>query len=284
MRPPSPVTRGGIQQVADRWTTDISISVVSHSQIDLVSDLLTGLKAYCSALRFELILTLNLAETLPFTLESFPFPIRLIENPSPLGFGANQNQAFTQASGRYFCVINPDIQLECNPFAPLLACIEHSGAGVIAPAVVGEDGALEDSARRFPTPWMILRKFFGAVLAHDYVIRDSLVYPDWVAGMFMMFPRELFERLEGFDERYFLYYEDVDICARLRRLGYAAVVCPQARVVHRAQRHSHRNFRYLRWHLQSMLRFFLSDAWRRIRHGPLKKPGVGRAGDNEPGQ
>ncbi len=250
---------------------DISISVVSHSQINLVSELLMGLKRHCSNLRFELILTLNQAEVLPFALDSFPFPIRLLENTVPLGFAANQNQAFGHAAGRYFCVVNPDIRLNCNPFTALLACVEQSSVGVVAPVVLSEAGALEDSARRFPTPFMILRKFFGVATQQDYLIADTPVYPDWVAGMFMMFPRDVFEELGGFDELYFLYYEDVDICARLRLLGYKTLLCPQATVTHHAQRHSHRSFRYLRWHLQSMFRFFLSPGyWRNRRASQIE--------------
>jgi len=267
--------------MTDPGALDISISVVSHSQIDLVAELLTGLKEHCSASRFELILTLNLDETLPFDPDNFPYSIKLIRNPVPLGFGANQNQAFSHASGRHFCVINPDIRLTCNPFAPLLACIDHSAAGVIAPVVVNADGALEDSARRFPTPFTILRKFFGKRSTLDYAIAMQPVYPDWVAGMFMLFPRNVFELLGGFDERYFLYYEDVDICARLRLLGFTSVLCPQARVVHHARRHSHRNFKYFRWHLGSMLRFFLSPGYRRIRQGLPVTPARTRIPDHE---
>jgi GT2 family glycosyltransferase len=61
------------------------------------------------------------------------------------------------------------------------------------------------------------------------------------------------------------YYEDVDICARLRLLGYEVVVCPQAQVYHHAQRSSHHNFRYFRWHLKGMTRFFFSPVYRRLR-------------------
>ena len=268
--------------MVDQRTMDISISVVSHGQIDLVFELLKGLKEHCSATCFELILTLNVNEVIPFAPEDFPFPIRMLKNTIPLGFGANQNQAFTKASGRHFCVINPDIQLMCNPFPALLLCPNLSSVGVMAPVVVSEEGVLEDSARRFPTPFTILRKLFRQGLVADYAMRDDPVHPDWVAGMFMMFPREVFERVGGFDERYFLYYEDVDICARLRLLGYRAVVCPEARVVHHAQRQSHRNFRYLCWHLQSMGRFFLRFACWRFMHGSLARPAMTDPSHNEP--
>ena len=243
---------------------DISISIVSHSQIGLVAQLLGDLDAHCRDSNFELILTLNLDEALPFALDSFSYPVKLVRNAMPMGFAANHNQAFTHATGRYFCVMNPDIRLGSNPFSALLACLEDSSVGVVAPLVLGEEGEVEDSARRFPSPLKILCKVFGRCGGPDYAINDAPIYPDWVGGMFMLFPRGIFERLGGFDERYFLYYEDVDICGRLRLLGHEVLLCPQAKVTHHAQRSSHRNFRYLRWHVRSMTRFFLSPVYRQL--------------------
>ncbi|MFZ2296162.1 MAG: glycosyltransferase family 2 protein [Polaromonas sp.] len=257
-----------MEKIVDRCTTDISISVVSHSQIGLVAQLLRDIDEHCRGASFELILTLNLDEKLPFALDSFSYPIELIRNAAPMGFAANHNQAFTRASGRYFCVMNPDIRLSSNPFNALLACLEDSSVGVAAPLVLGVDSQVEDSARHFPGPLKILNKAFGSGDGPDYVINDLPILPDWVGGMFMLFPRSIFERLGGFDKRYFLYYEDVDICARLRLLGYKVLVCPQAKVTHHAQRSSHRSFKYLRWHLRSMARFFLSPVYWRLRSRP----------------
>ena len=257
-----------MEKIVDQCATGISISVVSHSQIDLVAQLLGDLDAHCRDSNFELILTLNLDEALPFALDSFSYPVKLVRNAMPTGFSANHNQAFTHATGRHFCVMNPDIRLSSNPFNALLACLEDSSVGVVAPLVLDEEGEVEDSARRFPSPLKILCKVFGRCGGPDYAINDAPIYPDWVGGMFMLFPRGIFERLGGFDERYFLYYEDVDICGRLRLLGYEVALCPQARVAHHAQRSSHRDFRYLRWHVRSMARFFLSPVYRRLRFPP----------------
>ncbi|SFB66805.1 hypothetical protein SAMN05216344_1016 [Polaromonas sp. OV174] len=234
----------------------------------LVVQLLVDIEERCRDSNFELILTLNVDETLPFTLDRFSYPIKLLRNATPMGFGANHNQAFMHATGRYFCVMNPDIRLSSNPFNALLACLEGSSLGVAAPLVLGADGEVEDSARRFPVPLKILRKALGLYVGPDYVIKEAPIFPDWVGGMFMVFPHSIFERLGGFDERYFLYYEDVDICARLRLLGYDVVVCPLAKVTHHAQRSSHRSFKYLRWHVRSMARFFLSSVYWRLRSRP----------------
>lgn len=243
---------------------DISISVVSHLQLALVAGLMSDLEAYCSGSRIELILTLNLDESLPFDLERFSYPIRLVKNKAATGFAANHNQAFRHANGRYFCVMNPDIRLRSDPFPILLACCDDPAVGVVAPLVLGASGVVEDSARRFPSPFRILCKAFGKCRGSDYAVGDAMVRPDWVAGMFMLFARAGFERFGGFDEHYFLYYEDVDICARLRLAGYQVLLCPQAKVAHHAQRSSHHDLGFRRLHLRSMARFFLSPVYWRI--------------------
>jgi N-acetylglucosaminyl-diphospho-decaprenol L-rhamnosyltransferase len=244
--------------IAVEQSPEISISIVSHAQIHLIENLLHDINQHCRALMIELILTLNLDEVLPFTVDSFLFPIKVIRNPIPMGFATNHNQAFTYAAGQFFCVMNPDVRLNDNPFQVLLACLQDSAVGVAAPLVLSMSGEIEDSARRFPTPLKIFCKAFGRCKGSDYLVKNKPVFPDWVGGMFMIFPREVFKRLGGFDQRYFLYYEDVDLCARLRLKGYEVVVCPDAKVIHLARRSSHQNFKYLKWHLMSMMRFFCS--------------------------
>lgn len=243
---------------------DLSISVVSHRQIRLVESLLADIRQYCSSVSIEVILTVNVDEPLFLGTNDYAFPIRIIRNRDPKGFGENHNAAFKLAAGNYFCVLNPDIRLESNPFPPLFACLEDVSVGLAGPLVVGESGRMEDSARRFPTPLKIFCKAIGNCKGRDYLVNDEVIFPDWVGGMFMLFRREVYAELGGFDERYFLYYEDVDLCARLRLRGYEVALCPAAKVVHHAQRSSHRNLQYLIWHVASMLRFFLSSSFVKI--------------------
>ncbi|MEO6421665.1 MAG: glycosyltransferase family 2 protein [Candidatus Nitrotoga sp.] len=249
----------GIEQ-----SPDISISIVSHAQIHLIECLLQDINCHCSDLLIELILTINLNETLPFTLDNFSFPIKVIRNPIPMGFSTNHNQAFTYAAGRFFCVMNPDVRLNENPFKALLACLQDSKVGVAAPLVLSTSGTIEDSARRFPTPLKIFCKALGGCKGSDYPVTVTRIFPDWVGGMFMLFPRDVFKKLGGFDQRYFLYYEDVDLCARLRLKGYEVAMCPEAKVIHLARRSSHHSFKYLNWHLQSMMRFFCSSLFIKV--------------------
>ena len=223
----------------------------------MVSSLLADLAKQCGP-SVDVILTLNIPESLRIDEKAFPFRLKIIRNAVPDGFGANHNAAFRQSGSAYFCVLNPDIRIGENPFPQLLDELRKPGVGVVAPKIVNPAGDSEDSARRFPTPWSIASKVFGPSGKLDYRIEQATLSPDWVAGMFMLFSRDVYAELAGFDERYFLYYEDVDLCRRLRKHGYDIRLVPAATAEHDARRESHRSLRHLRWHLASMLRFMAS--------------------------
>lgn len=253
----------------------IHLSVVSHGQGEMVGHLLDDLRILAQTDDICVTLTLNVEEILPFDPGAFPFPIQVVENSIPKGFGANHNAAFYkfQNDSAYFCVVNPDIRVRGRVFEHLLGCIEQEGkAGVVAPLVRSSLGEIEDSARPLPTPWIILTKVFGLERKAPLpAVECGSV--DWVAGMFMLFPRGIFERLGGFDRRYFLYYEDVDLCCRLYLGGYKVLLSSLAEVEHDAQRASHKKLKYFLWHCRSLSRFFLSPIffrrWRQIQRASL---------------
>ena len=235
----------------------ISISIVSHQQGELVKELLHDLQAYCST-PLEVILTINVPEILPFDVSKFRFPIHLVKNDRAHGFSTNHNAAFHFARAAHFCILNPDIRIEQDPFPALLALLSNPTIGACAPLILNPAGTIEESVRKYPTPLSILLKLLAAGSPRaDYRIGEVVIFPDWIAGMFMVIRADLYKLIGGFDERYFLYYEDVDICWRLRRRGYDIALQPSAQAIHLARRASHRNLRYLAWHLKSMLRFFV---------------------------
>lgn len=241
----------------------VTLSVVSHGQHYLLGPLFEDLERHCRD-HIEVILTHNLPEEHAFGTIEASFPVRLIHNTRPKGFAENHNAAFASGCSEYFCVINPDIRLRHNPFPALIATLKKPQIGVVAPLILDSQNTIADSARKFPTVLSILRKLGKRNNLPDYPIGDTTFFPDWVAGMFMLFHQNVFNEIRGFDKSYFLYYEDVDICARLRLAGYRAALCPAASAIHDAQRTSHRKLRYLKWHLSSMLRFFILSAFRRI--------------------
>lgn len=242
----------------------ISISIVSHGQGDLVHEALADLARFSDSLRFEIILTRNIPEWLPFSEEDFPYPVTVVENASPKGFGANHNAAFQLATGSWFCVLNPDIRMPVNPFPVLLDEIERQQAAMIAPVVLSPTGQVEDSIRRFPTPLSLVRKMLRLGGGrYSFAVGDETLAADWVGGMFMLFRAEDYRCVGGFDEGFFLYYEDVDICARLWKAGRRVLACPRAQVIHDARRASRRNLRYMRWHAGSLARY-LGKHWLRL--------------------
>ena len=202
-------------------------------------------------------LTQNIPEPVDYATADWPFPVRVVRNGRPKGFGANHNAAFALSKGRYFCVLNPDVRLRGDPFPRLQSVLDDEGTGVVAPRVVNPSSVAEDNARPFPTIVSLAKKALFGASAHEPAGQGPPEAPDWVAGMFMLFRRDSFERVGGFDDRFFLYYEDVDICARLRQAGYAVRVEPGVTVIHDARRQSHRSLRYARWHMSSMGRYLM---------------------------
>lgn len=245
----------------------ITVSVVSHNQGPMVEELLRGLARSPDISR--VVLTINVPEQEPVFPSILTDRIIIIHNKTPKGFGANHNSAFIYCETPFFCVLNPDVRFYVNPFKALLNCFSDrisfsEGVSLCAPAVISPTGVIEDSVRHFPSVSGLLKKLAGlADGRYKFALNDPPFYAEWVAGMFMLFKAADYEAVGGFDERYFLYYEDVDICARLWRSGRKILFCPEVTVVHAAQRASHRNLRYLSWHLRSMLRFF-AQYWGRL--------------------
>lgn len=233
----------------------IRLSVVSHRQNRLAGLFLNDLEQVKGI--DELVFTENLAEggiELPAHI-----PSRLITNPSPLGFAGNHNQAFIGNPHPYFCVANPDLRLLSDPLPRLLACFDDPQVGVVAPLVLSPAGLPEDNARHFPTPWSLGKKLVGMDDGryHFEPTAQSSPHPiEWAAGMFLLFRTEAFRDVGGFDAKFHLYYEDVDICARLWRTGWKVVCETGVTVVHEAQRASRHDPLYMRWHAASMARYF----------------------------
>lgn len=212
---------------------------------DLVEDLLR-----CPEVG-RIIVTQNVAEDVRYPDDARVFVIR---NQGPGGYGANHNAAFARTAAPFFCVLNPDIRLQGNPFPSLLEALSGEGVALVAPKIVSPGGAVEDSARRFPTFRGLVLKALGR---DDGTYTDSpeMFFPDWVAGMFLLLESSVFGSIGGFDENFYLYYEDVDLCARLRMRGHRVCRHGGVGVIHDARRESRRSLRFAFLHLASMMRY-----------------------------
>lgn len=237
----------------------ITLSVVSHGQGALIGHLLDDLARSGSRRVTQVIVTHNIPEPWDPAAHVSGAALTAIANRVPRGFGANHNAAFAHCSTPYFAVVNPDIRLREDPFDAVLAeFATDPRRALVSPRIVNPAGADEDFERTLITPLSVLSRRLGARAR----ARSD---PDWLAGMFMVFRADAFRAMGGFDERFFMYCEDADICARLRLAGWSYAVARRAAVVHDAQRASHRSARHLRWHVASLLRMWSSSAFWRYR-------------------
>ncbi len=198
--------------------------------------------------------------------------VRILETPRNGGFGYGYNFGATHARGKYLLINNPDKLLSQSALRTMLRLIEDdSTVGIVGPALWHTDGTRRLSMRRDPTILSvlsrrsILRFLFPHVL-HEYLMLDvqpEVVHSvDWVVGGCFLIAHDLFTELAGFDERYFLFFEDADLCRRVRALGKKVVYLPEAKVFDRPRRLSGESFFDLifswtgRMHLLSAWKYF----------------------------
>lgn len=206
--------------------------------------------------RDQVIVTLNLPEDEGFLANGSSLPMTVLRNESPKGFGANHNAASAVCKSDLFCVLNPDLQLGSLDLRCMCEVLRDPSVGAWAPLVNSPTMAIEDSARKFPTPAVLFRRTFLKQYSIDYEVSNVPFQVDWVAGMFIAFRSSVFAAHRGFDESYYMYMEDVDICRRLRRSSLKVIYDPRTAVVHDARRDSRKKLKYLAWHVKSALRYF----------------------------
>ena len=233
---------------------NITLSLVSHRQNGLVNQLLEDVQRVCAD-RVTLVVTQNVPDPVPLATANRTYPAEIIVRSKRRGFGANHNAAFLRCRTPYFCVCNPDIRLATDVFPLLLKALAAPHVAAAGPLVRNPAGGIEDSARRFPTAPSLLKKVFVDRREADYPTDRGPREVDWLAGMFMLFRSDAYRSVGGFDEAYFLYYEDVDICHRLHLAGATTIFEPRAEVTHDARRASRRDPRLAIHHIASILRF-----------------------------
>jgi len=234
----------------------VTVSIVSHGQLPLVLPLLEQLDRFSRGTVAKVVLTINVPEPDVLAGVKFGIEIERIVNDEPMGFGANHNQAFSHCASEWFLVLNPDIRFDEDVLAPLIAQ-SRTDSGLLAPRILEPGKQTPEQHRAIITPLEIVsRKKPG------YAIPDT---PAWIPGLFMLFRSAAYRRIGGFDERFFMYGEDFDICARLQLDGWKLQIAEDLQARHDAQRASHSSKRHLYWHLTSLLKVWSSAAFWRYR-------------------
>jgi N-acetylglucosaminyl-diphospho-decaprenol L-rhamnosyltransferase len=232
--------------------------VVSHGQSTLVAALIADIARIGPAMVSEIIIVHNMSDDRHVFPESAShIPIIHIVNKHKCGFGENHNSAFKIATQPFFAVLNPDLRIDTDPFSALLLLFETKNIGLVAPKILNPDGTTACSARRLYSPYEIIL----GPLNHD----KNVVPPHWLAGMFLLFRRSSFEGVQGFDKRYFMYVEDVDISARITLAGWKILFEPSVSVIHDARRASRRSPQHTLWHFRSALRWWFGPVFWKYR-------------------
>lgn len=255
-----------------RWTA----SIVSHGHGASVRPALADTHARLAGVPHRIVLTLNAGEDATF-IQALPRSLRdvlsVIHNPAPKGFGANHNAALLNADSDFVLVADPDLALPEPVFDTIESALAHPGSGIVAPLAHTPAGEPEDNGRPLPTALRLLRRRLQGRRFEQCRPGQGPVDVDWLAGLFLAMRRDTFLQLGGFDERYYLYCEDVDLCLRARAQGLRTQLLTDARIVHAARRASARRVRHLYWHTSSLLRLWRSPEWRLARDAPaMQKP------------
>jgi GT2 family glycosyltransferase len=250
---------------------DLSIIIVSYNTREFISACLNSIKKYLDGLPYEIIVVDNhsVDGTSRLIHEDFP-DVSLIENGKNLGFGRAVNEGYKKAGGKYLLILNPDVEILPGSVEKMIHFLEgHPEVGLLLPKLVNPDGSLQFSCRTF---YDFLTLFFrktplGKAFPNHKIIRKHLMLDwdhreprevDWGLGACMFLRRDALGNREIFDERFFLYFEDVDLCLRLKKEGWKVVYYPEAVMIHSHLRHSAKGvFSRAKWeHLKSLIKFY----------------------------
>ncbi|HEY1075270.1 MAG TPA: glycosyltransferase [Fontimonas sp.] len=250
---------------APSWT----VSVISHGHGARILRCVEDIHRWLSGIPHAFVLTFNAGEDVGFLdrlPEALRANIRVIRNSSPRGFAANHNAALRGARSRFVLAADPDLSIEQDIFSALHDELARPERGIVAPLAYTSAGRPDDNGRRLATPRaVLLRAVAGRSRDLPPAGYTTAREVDWLAGLFLALRAETFEALGGFDERYFMYCEDVDICLRARQLGLTILQRCDLRVTHDANRRTLKRPRHLSWHVASLLRLWRSPAYRAAR-------------------
>jgi GT2 family glycosyltransferase len=180
-----------------------------------------------------------------------------------LGFGKGHNYVLDRLDSKYHGIINPDILLTEDSLGKLIAYMNETNVGIAVPKLVDESGEMIKAYRRDLTVWdMFIRMCAPGLFKKRkaYHTMDDMDYTKafdvpFAQGSFLVIQTDLYKQLKGFDDRFFMYMEDADLCKRVNEVSVVRYF-PDTAVVHKWEKGSHKSMKLFKIHLQSMYRYF----------------------------
>lgn len=233
--------------MSDQARPDLSIIIVSWNVRDLLRACLRSLTTAPCPLTTELIVIDNASTDGSAEMVAAEFPdAKLICNSANLGFTRGNNQGLALARGRYVLFLNPDTEVVGDALATMVAYMEaHPRVGALGPQLRYGDGSFQSSRRRFPglatalfesTPlawhWPAARNPWARRYHMADTPNDQTQPVDWLVGAALLVRRAVLDQVGGFDEGYFMYSEELDLCRRIKATGWEVHYLPQAQIIH----------------------------------------------------
>ena len=224
----------------------ISVIIVSYNTCAMTLTCLRTLYENLGGMSAEVWVVDNASSDDSVTAIQRDFPdVHIIANDTNRGFGAANNRAIQRSTGDYLLLLNSDAFIKLRSIQALVACMQDNpSAGVVGPKLLNEDGSLQRSCYRYPTPFRALCEslFITASFPRSKLVGDYRAWPhdselpvDFVIGACMLVRRSALAQVGLFDERFFLYAEETDWCLRFHKAGWKILFTPQAEVVHLIQ-------------------------------------------------
>ena len=239
----------------------LSIVIASHNTRELLRNCLVSIRDDRPPFRHEAIVVDNASRDRSAALVSSEFPrVRLIKNRINRGFAAACNQGAAVASGRWLLFLNSDTLVHPGTLEKAVRFMErHPEAGLMGCRAFSEDGRVQPAAFPFPAPLRIfawvagLNRILKISRFRDHDLQRT---PGFVLGAFMIISRDLFARVDRFDERFFFYGEDVDLCQRVRKTGLKIYYSPEMSITHFGSGSTRHSLTSAGWYIASNLRLY----------------------------
>lgn len=251
--------------------TDIAAVIVNYNACDALLTCVQSLRA--DGVQTVVVVDNESQDGSPEALAAAEPDARLLSTGANLGYGRAANRGVAVVDNPYVLILNADVEVEPGAAKALLAALERDPTlAAVGPRVEEPDGSVYPSGRPFPDMVVAAgHAFLGYALPQNRFTRayrmldwdrTTFRHVDWISGSCLLARRDAFEAVGGFDEAYFMYAEDVDLCWRWGRAGWRVAYDPAARVVHAgAVSTNQAAYRMILEHHRSLWRFACRSTW-----------------------